>query len=146
MAQTVRGMVQGFIILGLAMGLFGVVIYGSFLLVILLILLIVFSFVGLGILITSFTENEETAGMVMMTLMFPMMFMSGVFFPVNQMPGFMQTVAHALPLTYASQAMRKVMLLGAGVPAITTEVVILAVFGVVMLAVAVPLFKKAMTR
>jgi len=146
MAQTVRGMVQGFIILGLAMGLFGVVIYGSFLLVILLILLIVFSFVGLGILITSFTENEETAGMVMMTLMFPMMFMSGVFFPVNQMPGFMQTVAHALPLTYASQAMRKVMLLGAGVPAITTEIVILAVFGVVMLAVAVPLFKKAMTR
>ena len=146
MAQTVRGMVQGFIILGLAMGLFGVVIYGSFLLVILLILLIVFSFVGLGILITSFTENEETAGMVMMTLMFPMMFMSGVFFPVNQMPGFMQTVAHALPLTYASQAMRKVMLLGAGVPAITTEIVILAVFGGVMLAVAVPLFKKAMTR
>lgn len=146
MAQTVRGMVQGFIILGLAMGLFGVVIYGSFLLVILLILLIVFSFVGLGILITSFTENEETAGMVMMTLMFPMMFMSGVFFPVNQMPGFMQTVAHALPLTYASQAMRKVMLLGAGVPAITTEIVILGVFGVVMLAIAVPLFKKAMTR
>ena len=146
MAQTVRGMVQGFIILGLAMSLFGVVIYGSALLVIFLILLIVFSFVGLGILITSFTENEETAGMVMMTLMFPMMFMSGVFFPVNQMPGFMQTVAHALPLTYASQAMRKVMLLGAGVPAITTEIIILVVFGVVMLAIAVPLFKRAMTR
>ncbi len=146
MAQTVRGMVQGFIILGLAMGLFGVVIYGSFLLVLFLILLVVFSFVGLGILITSFTENEETAAMVMMTLMFPMMFMSGVFFPVNQMPGFMQTVAHALPLTYASQAMRKVMLLGAGVPAITTEIVILVVFGVVMLAIAVPLFKRAMTR
>ena len=146
MAQTVRGMVQGFIILGLSVVLFGVVIHGSVLLVILLILLVVFSFVGLGILITSFTENEETAAMVMMTFMFPMMFMSGVFFPVNQMPGFMQTIAHALPLTYASQAMRKVMLLGAGVPAIYTEMIILITFGVVMLVIAVPMFKRAMSR
>jgi len=84
--------------------------------------------------------------MVMMTFMFPMMFMSGVFFPVNQMPGFMQTVAHALPLTYASQAMRKVMLLGAGVSAIYTEMIILITFGVVMLIIAVPMFKRAMSR
>jgi ABC-2 type transport system permease protein len=146
MAQTVRGMIQGFIILGLSVALFGVVIHGSVLLVVLLILLVVFSFVGLGILITSFTENEETAAMVMMTLMFPMMFMSGVFFPVNQMPGFMQGVAHMLPLTYASQAMRKVMLLGAGVSAIYTEMIILITFGVVMLVIAVPMFKRAMSR
>jgi ABC-2 type transport system permease protein len=146
MAQTVRGMVQGFIILGLSVVLFGVVIHGSVLLVILLILLVVFSFVGLGILITSFTENEETAAMVMMTFMFPMMFMSGVFFPVDQMPGFMQGVAHVLPLTYASQAMRKVMLLGAGLSAIYTEIIILTTFGVVLLIIAVPMFKRAMSR
>jgi len=146
MAQTVRGLIQGFIILGLAIALFGVVIQGSVLLVLFLILLIVFSFVGLGILITSFTENEETAGMVMMTFMFPMMFMSGVFFPVDQMPHAMQVVAHGLPLTYASQAMRKVMLLGAGISAIYTEIIILTAFGVVLLVVAVPMFKKAMSR
>ena len=87
MAQTIRGMLQGFIILLLAVLLFGVVIQGSILLVIALIILTVFSFVGLGILITSFTDKEETATMVMMTLMFPMMFLSGVFFPLQQMPG-----------------------------------------------------------
>jgi ABC-2 type transport system permease protein len=130
----------------MAVLLFGVVIHGSILLVILLILLTVFSFVGLGILITSFADKEETATMVMMTLMFPMMFLSGVFFPIQQMPSYMQTLANFLPLTYAASAMRKVMVLGAGVSAITPEVVILGVFGIVLLTVAVPMFKRAMSR
>jgi ABC-2 type transport system permease protein len=146
MAQTTRGLVQGFIILVLSVLLFGVVIYGSILLVVLLILLTVFSFVGLGILITSFADKEETATMVMMTLMFPMMFLSGVFFPVQMMPGFMQSIANFLPLTYAANAMRKVMVLGAGPDAIIGDVIVLVAFGAVLLTIAVPLFKRAMTR
>lgn len=145
-AQTTRGMLQGLIILSLAILLFGVVVYGNILLVIFLLLLSVFSFVGLGILITSFTENEETATMVMMTLMFPMMFLSGVFFPIQQMPWYMQNIAYCLPLTYATTALRKVMVLGAGLSAISTELMILIGFGVVMLLIAVPMFKKAMTE
>lgn len=146
LAQTTRGMIQGFIILVLAILIFGVTIYGSILLVILLLFLGVFSFVGLGILITSFTENEETASMLMMTFMFPMMFLSGVFFPIQQMPWFMQRIAYLLPLTYATTALRKVIILGAGVSAITTEILVMVGFGVVLLAVAVPLFKRAMSK
>ena len=146
LAQTVRGVVQAAIIFALAVILFGVVIYGNLLLVAALIFLTVFSFVGLGILITSFTDKEETATMVMMTLMFPMMFLSGVFFPIQQMPWFMQDIAQVLPLTYATTALRKVMVLGAGLPAVITEVVILLAFGAVLLAIAVPMFRKAMTR
>ena len=146
MAQTIRGLIQGAIIVILAVLLFGVVIYGSILLVVALLLLTVFSFVGLGILITSFTGREETATMVMMTLMFPMMFLSGVFFPIQQMPSFMQDIAHVLPLTYAAQALRKVMVLGAGLDAVATEILILFGFGIVLLAIAVPMFKKAMSR
>ncbi len=146
LAQTTRGMVQGLVILALAILIFGVVIYGNILLVVLLLLLGVFSFVGLGILITSFTENEETATMVMMTFMFPMMFLSGVFFPIQQMPWVMQNIAYALPLTYATSALRKVIILGADVTAISTEIAIMIGFGVVLLAIAVPMFKRAMTK
>ena len=146
MAQTVRGMIQGFIILILAVVLFGVVIQGNILLVIFLVLLTVFSFVGLGILITSFTENEETATMVMMTLMFPMMFLSGVFFPLQQMPWYMQGIANFLPLTYATTALRKVMVLGADLTAVGTDVLILLAFGIVLLAIAVPMFQRAMSK
>jgi ABC-2 type transport system permease protein len=145
LAQTARGLLQGAIILTLATVLFGVTIHGSILLVIGLLLLGVFSFVGLGVVLTSFAKDQETAMMLMMTLMFPMMFLSGVFFPIQQMPWYMQDISKVLPLTYASSALRKVMVLGAGVPAIATELTVLIVFGVVMTAIALPVFRRAMT-
>jgi ABC-2 type transport system permease protein len=146
LAQTARGLLQGAIILGLAVGLFGVTIHGNILLVFGLLLLGVFSFVGLGIVLTSFAKDQETATIMMTTIMFPMMFLGGVFFPIQQMPWFMQGISKFLPLTYASQALRKVMVLGADIPAISTELIIMIVFGVVMIAIAVPVFKKMMTR
>jgi len=145
-AQTTRGMIQAIIILVLAMTLFGVTVQGNVLLVFALLFLGVFSFVGLGIVITSYAKNEETAGMMLMTLMFPMMFLSGVFFPIQQMPWFMQAISKVFPLSYVTSALRKVMTLGAGVPAIATELAVLVGFGAVMILIAVPVFKRAMTR
>jgi ABC-2 type transport system permease protein len=146
LSQTARGMIQGLIILVLAILLFGVTIQGNILLVFGLLLLGVFSFVGLGIVMTSFAKDQQTATMLMTTLMFPMMFLSGVFFPIQQMPWYMQDISKFLPLTYASSALRKVMVLGAGIPDITTELIILIVFGVIMTAIAVPVFRREMTR
>ena len=146
LAQTARGLLQGVLILILASALFGVSIQGNILLVFGLLLLGVFSFVGLGVVLTSFAKDQETAMMIMMTLMFPMMFLSGVFFPVQQMPWYMQSISKALPLTYVADALRKVMVLGAGIPQITTELTVLIAFGVVMTTISVPVFKRAMTR
>jgi ABC-2 type transport system permease protein len=146
LGQTARGLLQGVIILALASWLFGVTIQGSILLVFGLLLLGVFSFVGLGIVMTSFAKDQQTATMLMTTLMFPMMFLSGIFFPIQQMPWYMQDVSKFLPLTYASSALRKVMVLGAGIPDIGTELTILIVFGAVMTAIAVPVFRREMTK
>ena len=146
LAQTARGILQGIIILALAVALFGVTIHGNILLIFALLFLGVFSFVGLGVVVTSFAKDQETAMMVMMTMMFPMMFLSGVFFPIQQMPWYMQGISKFLPLTYVSTALRKVMVLGAGVSMITTELAVLIGFGIVMTAIAVPVFRRAMTR
>jgi len=146
LAQTARGLLQGGIIMLLAVTLFGVTIQGSVLVVFGLLLLGVYSFVGLGITLTSIAKDQGTATMIMTTVMFPMMFLSGIFFPIKMMPGFMQVISNFLPLTYASDAMRKVMVLGADITQISTDLLILVVFGAVMLAIAVPLFKKMMTR
>lgn len=62
------------------------------------------------------------------------------------MPWYMQDIAHCLPLTYATTIVRKVMVLGASVSAISTELMVLIGFGVVMLMIAVPMFNHAMTR
>jgi len=146
LAQMARGILQGVLILVLAVTLFGVTVHGNILLVFALLLLGVFSFVGLGVVLTSFAKDQETAVMMMTTIMFPMMFLSGVFFPIEQMPWFMQSISKVLPLTYVADALRKVMVLGADIPALTTELSVLIVFGVVMTAIAVPVFKRAMTR
>lgn len=146
LGQTIRGLLQGVIILALAVGIFGVTIHGSLLLVFGLLLLGVFAFVGLGVVITSFAKDQETASMMMMTLMFPMMFLSGVMFPISQMPWYMQDISKFLPLTYASDALRKVMVLGATIPDISTDLIILITFGVVLTAIAVPVFRRMMAR
>jgi len=146
MSQTARGLFQAIIIMLLALGLFGVFIHGSVLLVFALMLLGVYSFVGLGIVLTSIAKDQETATMLMMTITFPMLFLSGVFFPIQQMPWFMQDISKILPLTYAADAMRRVMVLGAGVSAISTDIIVLVIFGSIMLAIAVPLFRRMMSR
>jgi len=146
LAQTMRGLLQGTLILIMAVTLFGVTIQGSLPLIFGLLLLDVFSFVGIGIVITSFAKDQETATMMMMTIMFPMMFLSGVFFPVQQMPWYMQDVSKLIPLSYATTALRKVLVLGAGIPDISSEIAVLAAFGVVFTAIAIPLFKRNMTR
>lgn len=145
-AQSIRGMVQGAIVLLLAIFLFGVSVHGSFLLIALIVLFGVFSFVGLGILVSAVASEQETATQLLFMFQFPMLFLSGVFFPIQQMPKAMQYISYALPLTYAVQALRKVMILGAGLMAIRLEMIILLAFGAVTLIIAVPLFKIIITK
>jgi len=145
-SQTTRGLLQAAIVLSLAMLLFGVVVHGNILLVVLLLILGVFSFVGLGVLVSTIGTRQETAMTIMMTLQFPMLFLSGVFFPIQQMPPVIQGISKAIPLTYAVQALRKVIILGAGVPEVLPEIIILAGFGAIMLAIAIPVFNRIITR
>jgi ABC-2 type transport system permease protein len=145
-SQTVRGMIQGFMILGLSMLLFGVKVYGSPILMVVVMLLGVASFAGIGIIATSIAPEQETAMMMMMLLQFPMMFLSGILFPMDQMPNWLQWLGKMLPLYYAADALRKVMILSANFNQILTDVVILVLYSVTTLAIAIPIFRKAMTR
>ena len=145
-AQSIRGLIQGAIVMLLAVFLFGVKINGSILLVTLLLLLGIFSFVGLGILVSAAVAEQETATQLLFMFQFPMLFLSGAFFPIQQMPDVMQKIAHAIPLTYAIEALRKVIILGGGIPSVSTELIVLTSFGIVTLAIAVPVFRKLITR
>ncbi|MCD1295103.1 ABC transporter permease [Methanocella sp. CWC-04] len=146
MAQTIRGILQGFVVMVLAVIFFGVTIHGSIPLALMILILGVFSFIGLGIVMTALAADEETAMLLMSLLQFPMMFLSGVFFPIQQMPWFMQWISQIIPITYAADAMRKVMILDAGVSDIFPEIAILVGFGIVTLGIAIPLFRRSMTR
>lgn len=145
-ALCTRGFVQCVVILAMAMLLFGVTIQGSLLLAFFLLLLGIFSFIGLGILAISMSGDQASGTMIVNILMFPMIFLGGVFYPLQQMPWFMQVISKFIPLTYAADAMRKIILLNAGIGDVLFQILILVAFGVVTMAIAVPLFRKSMTR
>ena len=145
-AQTVRGLIQGFLILGLSMVLFGVQIYGSPIIMLIVMVLGTASFVGVGIIMTAIAPDQETAQMMTIILQFPMMFISGILFPIDQLPGWMQYIGKAMPLYYAADALRKVIILNASLAAITPDLLILIVYTFLTMTVAIPLFEKAMRR
>jgi len=145
-AQIVRGLLQAGITLLLAVVVFGVSINGSPLLLVIILILTVFSFIGIGMLISAMASHQQTATTIMMTLTMPMMFLSGAFFPIQQMPQILQWVSRVLPLTYAVDALRKCMVLGTGISGMMTEILVMVGFGVVLIAVAIPVFRKVITR
>ncbi len=145
-AQTVRGLIQGFLILGLSMVLFGVQIYGSPIIMVIVMVLGTASFVGVGIIMTAIAPDQETAQMMTLILQFPMMFISGILFPIDQLPGWLQLIGKSLPLYYAADALRKVIILNASLAAITPDLLILIVYTFLTMTIAVPLFEKAMRR
>jgi ABC-2 type transport system permease protein len=145
-AQTVRGLIQGFLILGLSMLLFGVQIYGSPVIMIIVLLLGTASFVGVGIILTAVAPDQETAQMMTIILQFPMMFISGILFPIDQLPGWMQYIGKALPLYYAADALRKVIILNASLSVIMPDVLILVAYTFLTMTAAIPLFESAMRR
>jgi len=145
-AQTVRGMIQGFITLVLAILVFGVRIYGSPIVMVIVMFLGTASFVGIGIVLSAIAPDQETANVMASLLQFPMMFLCGIMFPIEQLPAWMQVIGRALPLYYAADALRKVVILNAGLNLIMPDLLILMVYAAATMVVAMPLFDRAMRK
>lgn len=106
-------LVQTFIIVGVGVAAFHVEITGSLLLALAFVALGAMAFLALGYVIASFAKTEESANGMTSVVQFPMMFLSGTFFPIASMPDFLQTIARLIPLTYLADALRQVMVGGA---------------------------------
>jgi ABC-2 type transport system permease protein len=104
--------VQTAIIVGVGSAVFGVQVAGNWLLIGALVLLGSLAFIALGYVIASFATSEESANGMTSVVQFPLMFLSGTFFPIEGMPEALQTVARAMPLTYLGDALRQVMVDG----------------------------------
>jgi len=66
--------------------------------------------IGIGLVISTIAKTAEEASQLGMLINFPMMFLSGIFFPITQ--GWMYYVSRFFPLTYINEAMREVILRG----------------------------------
>ncbi|HUP55764.1 MAG TPA: ABC transporter permease [Methylomirabilota bacterium] len=105
-------LVQAVIIIGVGATMFGVQISGSIVLVAGFVILGAVTFLALGYVVASFAMTEDSANGMTSILQFPMMFLSGTFFPIDDMPDILKGIARIIPLTYLSDALRQVMVGG----------------------------------
>ncbi|TET67751.1 MAG: ABC transporter permease, partial [Candidatus Aminicenantes bacterium] len=70
----------------------------------------------------------------------------GVFFPITILPGWLQKVSYFLPITYSLRAMRHALLQSYSFQALGFDILILALFSVVLLPFSIYAFKVAVRR
>ncbi|MHC4515632.1 MAG: ABC transporter permease [Planctomycetota bacterium] len=120
---------------------FGVPVLGPVGVILLLVLLGGFCFMGLGLLVAARTKTIEGVSGVMNLVMVPMWLLGGSFFSSERFPDAMQWLIQALPITHVNDALRVVMLEGGGLAEVWSQLVFLLVFGVACLFSAVKLFR-----
>ena len=134
--------VRSTFIIFVAVILFGVSITGNVLDIIVLIAIYSAGCTGIGMVLSVITKNQEQYMAVGMLVSMPMMFLSGVFFPVQTMPPILQGVAGYLPVTYAADALRGVMVKGFTLSQLAPDIIALLLFGAFTLTLSLMLFKR----
>ncbi len=132
---------QTALILLLAVNVFSVHVQGNMLAVFGLVLLGAGMFIGLGYFVASVSPTVESAGGIASAVNFPMMFLSGIFFPLALLPLFLTPVVRALPLTYLADALRQVMIGSTPEFPMTIDLVVVVAWLVVCSLLAVRFFR-----
>jgi ABC-2 type transport system permease protein len=130
-------------VVGFAWLVFGVPVHGSLVTLGVMCLIGALSFGGLGLLLASRAKTVEAVTGLMNVAMLPMWLLSGVFFSSEHFPAVMQPFIQALPLTALNQALRGVMIDGAGALALWPQVAIMAAWGIGCYLVALKIFRWA---
>ena len=91
-------------------------------------------------LVGTIAKNVETASVVGNIITFPMMFLSGTFFPITLMPPYLQSIAHVLPLYYIIEGLNAVMTYGNYVQA-AIDIGVVTVITLIVFVAAAKLFK-----
>jgi ABC-2 type transport system permease protein len=99
------------------------------------------AFAALGLAITGFVKSGEGSAAVVNAVYLPMIFISGVFFSVRELPGFLEAIADVLPLTYLLELVRSVYVDGEDLASSGTAIGVLCAWGAVGLALALRSFR-----
>ena len=140
-ARLALSLLQGALLLALAIWIFNVHIYGNIGLLVLVVTVGALTLLAIGFAIASFVKKSEAANSILLLVSFPMMFLGGSYLNVNIAPNFLQPLIHAMPLYYLNEALRQVIYNGAGWSAIQTGMLVMMAWIVASLLVVWRAFK-----
>lgn len=146
MAKLIPYWVIGLLVLTIALllswAVYGITPRGNVLLIYLLFFQLSLVFSGLGLLISNYSNAMQEAMFVMWFFVVCLILLSGLFTPVTSMPEWAQNLTLLNPARYFIDAMRNVFVRGGGFISILPQVIALAIFGVIMDALAIISYKK----
>ncbi|MFA9438799.1 ABC transporter permease [Uliginosibacterium sp. sgz301328] len=138
------GLLQASIILIAAHFVFGVPFMGSIVAVYLAALLFIAANLTVGITLSSLAQNQLQAMQMTVFYFLPSLLLSGFMFPFRGMPVWAQYIGNVLPLTYFNRLIRGILLKGNDWADLWPNVWPIAVFGIVMMAVAVRFYRRTL--
>lgn len=132
--------IQIVILLLVAVLAFKITIAGEIWLLAAVIIVGMLCMIGIGLTISSIAKTAEEASQLGMLINFPMMFLSGIFFPITQ--GWMYYVSRFFPLTYINEAMREVILRGGEFGDIAVPFFVSLTFAILIFIIGVALLMR----
>lgn len=140
MARMAIVLIQLSVLIAFALLVLDVKIVGSLPSFYLMIILGTFIFLCLGFCLGSIAKTQQAVMAVGNIVIFPQIFLSGIFYPIESMPELIQPIAHILPLSFVSTGMREIAINGATLAEIIPSLVGIAVWFVVSFILATRLF------
>lgn len=140
-ARLTFSVLQVVILLVIARVVFGVRVAGSPWTLGVLILVATLAILAFGFVIGAFVPKSDGAQSVSTLIAFPMMFLGGSYFDTSAAPSFLLPIVRAMPLTHINEALRQVMIYGAGLQELGQPLLILLAWMVASLLIATRSFR-----
>ena len=140
-AQAITGLISLFVMFAVAIGVFHLRITGNYLSIALFMAYSIIAILGIGLAIGGWAKNERQAAPLSNIIVFPMLFLSGTFFPRYLMPHWLQTVSTYLPLTPVIDGARLLTTEGYSLLQIGPQIGLLAIWIVIIYAIAFRVFR-----
>jgi ABC-2 type transport system permease protein len=138
--RLIIGVLDVALLVGLGVVFFGFHLLGSLVLFMFFAILGTLVFLAFGFAVAGFAKDENAAAPIANIVSFPMLLLSGVFFPSTGFPTWLRAITDRLPLTYLVDALRSIANQGTPITQLGGDVLGLTIWGIVMFFVAVKVF------
>lgn len=140
-SQSITGIISIVIMFLVAIGVFHLKVNGNYLGILLFTIYSIFMMLGLGLAIGGWAKNERQAAPLSNIVVFPMLFLSGTFFPRYDMPQWLQSVTNYLPLTPVIDGLRLLTTEGKTLFEIGPQIGLITIWFVIIYFIAFKVFK-----
>ena len=141
LGQAITGVASIIIQFIVATQVFNLKVNGDYIEIFIFTIFSIFMILGLGLAIGGWSKNERQAAPLSNIVVFPMLFLSGTFFPRYVMPDWLQSITNYLPLTPVIDGLRQLTTQGKHLTDIGPQLALMAVWFIIIYAIAFRVFK-----